>query len=149
MKSKNKKYNRRSIRLENYDYTQKGTYFITICTYKKKCIFGFIKNNKMFSNEYGDVVSDYWYKIPEYFQNASIDEFIIMPNHVHGILIIHYDSENTVGSATLSRCQTPTTKHAATISTGLNNPRLYILTYVNAMNLLGMKKVIILIRKLL
>ena len=80
---------RHSIRLENYDYSQYGAYFITICTYKKKEIFGKIVDGKMILNEYGEIVLKVWNTISEHFENIELDQFVIMPNHVHGIIIIN------------------------------------------------------------
>jgi REP element-mobilizing transposase RayT len=82
------KYHRRSIRLKGYDYSQEGTYFITICTYKKQNIFGEIVNKTMKLNEYGEIANKYWNDIPIHYPNVQLDEYVIMPNHVHGILIV-------------------------------------------------------------
>ena len=83
-----KKYNRRSIRLRGYDYTQEGFYFVTICTYKRKCLFGKIKDGKIHLNKYGEIVKDEWIKTEKIRKNIKIDKFVIMPNHIHGIIII-------------------------------------------------------------
>jgi len=84
-----KKYNRRSIRLPGYDYTQEGFYFVTICTYKHKCLFGKIKDGKIYLNKYGEIVKDEWIKTEKIRKNIKIDKFVIMPNHIHGIIIIN------------------------------------------------------------
>ncbi|MBN2030017.1 transposase [bacterium] len=73
-------HNRRSMRLQGYDYSKAGGYFITICTYKRKCLFGEIMDGKMVKSE--------WLKISRIRENITLDEFIIMPNHLHGIIII-------------------------------------------------------------
>jgi putative transposase len=78
-------HHRRSIRLKEYDYSQAGAYFITVCAWKKENIFGEIKNGEMLLNEYGQIVHGHWDAIPG-LNNAEIDEFIIMPNHIHGIV---------------------------------------------------------------
>ena len=78
---------RKSIRLKGYDYSQPGAYFITICTHNKECIFGEIINQKMALNELGNVVKQSWDQIPEYFPYVSLDQMVIMPNHMHGILL--------------------------------------------------------------
>ena len=88
-----KKYNpkihhRRSVRIKNYDYASDGYYFITICTKNKIEYFGEIINGKMVLNECGKIADQCWREIPEHFPDASLDEYIIMPNHIHGILII-------------------------------------------------------------
>ncbi|MEA5510613.1 transposase [Crocosphaera sp. UHCC 0190] len=81
-------YRTKSIRLPNRDYTQNGWYFVTICTYKKINYFGDIINTKMQRSPIGDIAQQYWVEIPQHHQNIFIDTFIIMPNHIHGIIII-------------------------------------------------------------
>ena len=82
-------FHRRSIRLAGYDYSEAGEYFVTICAYQRKCIFGEIVNGVMELSEFGRIVFDQWKKIPERFGNVELGEFVIMPNHVHGIIILH------------------------------------------------------------
>jgi putative transposase len=83
-----KKHNRRSIRLPEYDYTEPGAYYITICTYQKQCWFGDVVNGEMGYNQLGYIVYSFWQKLPRRFQHIQLDEFVVMPNHLHGILII-------------------------------------------------------------
>jgi putative transposase len=78
--------NRKSIRLKGYDYSQAGLYFITICCDDRKCLFGKISDGKMIFNETGNVANECWLQIPKHFPNAILHEYIIMPNHVHGII---------------------------------------------------------------
>jgi REP element-mobilizing transposase RayT len=87
IKFKNK-YKINSIRLKNYDYSQSGSYFITICLKNRFDYFGQIINKMMILNKYGKIIEKYWMEIPRHFKNIILDEFIIMPNHLHGILII-------------------------------------------------------------
>ena len=82
------KHRGQSRRLPGYDYSQPGKYFVTICTNKNKCLFGSIINNKMKLNYFGRLTEKYWLEIPEHFTNTALDEFIIMPNHIHGIIVI-------------------------------------------------------------
>ncbi len=79
---------RRSIRLKNYDYSQQGAYFLTICTKNKQCLFGDIKEDKIRLNRLGAIVCECWQVIPEHFSHVELDTFVIMPNHIHGILWI-------------------------------------------------------------
>jgi REP element-mobilizing transposase RayT len=79
---------RRSIRLKGYDYSQEGAYFITICTQDRVCLFGDIVDGKMRLNDKGQHVEKCWHEILVHFPNVELDEFVIMPNHVHGILVI-------------------------------------------------------------
>ncbi len=83
-----KNQNRRSIRLKEYDYSQSGWYFITLCTQNKKCLFGQILNDKMVFNEYGKIVEEEWARTKEIRINIDLDYYCIMPNHIHGIIII-------------------------------------------------------------
>lgn len=80
--------NRRSTRLRGYDYARAGAYFVTICTKARACLFGEIVDGAMRTNEAGHVVASLWAVIPEHYVNIGIDEFIVMPNHVHGIIFI-------------------------------------------------------------
>ena len=79
---------RKSIRLRHYNYCQPGSYFITICTHHRECLFGEILNGDMQLGEYGQIVSDCWQAIPEHFPQVQLDEFVVMPNHLHGILVL-------------------------------------------------------------
>lgn len=88
-KNNNKTYNRRSIRLQGYDYSQPGAYFITLCTQNRQCLFGNVIDGKMILNDYGQIAHQCWLEIPHHYPNVELDEFIVMPNHVHGIIIIH------------------------------------------------------------
>ena len=81
-------HHRRSIRLKDYDYSQSGAYFVTICNKNKECLFGDVVDRKMRLNEMGIVVQQCWNVIPEHFPNTVSDEFIVMPNHIHGIIVI-------------------------------------------------------------
>jgi putative transposase len=79
---------RRSIRLQGYDYTRAGAYFITICAENRVCLFGDITNGEMVLNSFGEIASSRWHAIPERFRHVGVDEFVVMPNHIHGIMII-------------------------------------------------------------
>ncbi len=81
-------YHRRSIRLTGYDYAQAGYYFVTIATYRRVHLFGEIVDGKMVSNVAGEMVERLWYEIPKDFPNTALHAFVIMPNHIHGIIEI-------------------------------------------------------------
>lgn len=81
-------HNRQSIRLKEYDYSRNGYYFVTICVKNMECLLGKIKNGEMVLSEIGQIVHKYWYEIPKHFNNVSIDVFVVMPNHFHGIVVI-------------------------------------------------------------
>jgi REP element-mobilizing transposase RayT len=79
---------RKSIRLKGYDYAQQGAYYVTICANERKCVFGDVINGEMVFNEAGKMVEFTWLDLPEHNNNIELDEFIVMPNHVHGIIVI-------------------------------------------------------------
>ncbi|MFN8361845.1 MAG: transposase [Candidatus Kapaibacterium sp.] len=81
-------HHRRSIRLSGYDYSQEGAYFITICCQDKVCRFGTVENDKMMLNECGLIAANEWIALPNRFINIEVDVFQIMPNHIHGIIIV-------------------------------------------------------------
>ena len=94
-------HHRRSIRLQGFDYSKAGAYFITICTHHRLCRFGKIKNGEMRFNPIGWIVSEQWKVIPERYQMVKLDEFVVMPNHIHGIFAI------TTGTRTQSSIPNP------------------------------------------
>ncbi len=79
---------RRSMRLHKRDYSAVGKYFLTICTRNRELIFGTIENKSMRLSPIGNIAERYWKNIPHHFPNIKLDEYCIMPNHIHGILII-------------------------------------------------------------
>ena len=83
-----KSYHRRSIRLPGYDYSLNGSYFVTVCSHDKKCVFGHIGDNKMVLNNIGLLVEKQWLALPEKYTNISLDAYVVMPNHFHGIVTI-------------------------------------------------------------
>ena len=84
----NVKPNRRSIRLPGYDYAQAGWYYVTICTQHKQCFFGEIADGLMQLNAAGSEAQDQWQDLPNRFLGVTLDEFVVMPNHIHGIIVI-------------------------------------------------------------
>ncbi len=91
-------HNRRSIRLKGYDYTRSGAYFITICTHHRECLFGEIENGQMRLNEIGEIVQTWWQWLGSQYEYVGIDRFVVMPNHIHGILILR-DNWGGLGDA--------------------------------------------------
>lgn len=79
-------HRRRSIRLREYDYSQEGGYYITICAFNKQCMFGEIMDGKMILNDVGNIVKDEWLKTPIIRPAIELGEFVVMPNHLHGII---------------------------------------------------------------
>jgi REP element-mobilizing transposase RayT len=91
-----KKHRRRSIRLKDYDYSQSSLYFITICSQDRRCLFGEIADGAMILNDAGQMIHDHWSTLPNRFNSIELHEFIVMPNHFHGI--VKLVSEQTVGA---------------------------------------------------
>jgi putative transposase len=94
-------HNRCSIRLNGYDYSQDGAYFITVCTHNREFLFGGIVDGKMAMNNAGRMAKKCWFDIPIHFPHVALDTFIIMPNHIHGVLVI----TETVGAKNFSPLQ--------------------------------------------
>ena len=105
------KHHRRSIRLVDCDYSGIGAYFITICAHGRLCIFGDIVGTDMRLNRFGEIVDEGWRAIPVHFSKAELDAFVVMPNHVHGIIVI-----TDVGATHASPLQPP-------LSTTPNGPK--------------------------
>lgn len=82
---------RKLLRLEGFDYSQGGAYFVTICAYNKKCIFGHIVDAHMRLNDLGMLVNDVWKQLPKTYLFVSLDNWVIMPNHLHGIIWLKED----------------------------------------------------------
>ena len=79
---------RKSPRLQGYDYSQAGAYFVTICTHHRQHLFGTIADDTMHCNSAGDIATDCWLSIPEHYPDVELDAFVVMPNHVHGIMLL-------------------------------------------------------------
>jgi REP element-mobilizing transposase RayT len=80
--------NRQSVRLQRHDYGSPGGYFVTICTYNRECIFGEICDNQIVLNQAGQSVFASWEETPSRYPDIALDEFVIMPNHLHAIVLI-------------------------------------------------------------
>ena len=106
------KYRIGSKRLQGYDYTSPGKYFITICIKNKIPYFGKIENGEMILSELGIVARDLWIAIPDHCQNIELDEFVIMPDHIHGIISIKTNSDSNIVETT----------HASFLQTNIQNP---------------------------
>src|SRR5512137_1336233 len=89
------RHQRRSIRLPGYDYSQPGAYFLTLCTHERETLFGDVVDDVMRLNDYGEIVAAVWADLPNHYPHVELDAFVIMPNHVHGIIVI---ADNAVGA---------------------------------------------------
>lgn len=84
----NPRFRRHSIRLPGYDYSASGAYFITICTYQRVCFLGEISDDSSHPSEYGAITRSVWDGIPKHYPNVELDAFVVMPNHIHGIVFL-------------------------------------------------------------
>ena len=100
--------NRKSIRLKNYDYTQDGLYFVTICIQNREHLLGEITNGQHIVYDSGKMVDSIWKNLDKYFNGVKTYEFVIMPNHVHGIIGLENSSLNL--SEIIRRFKTFTTR---------------------------------------
>ena len=80
------KQRRRSIRLPGYDYTTPGAYVVTICTYLKEPLLGHVESGNVVLSAYGEVIANVWTRLPRHFPMIDLDQFVVMPNHIHGII---------------------------------------------------------------
>lgn len=103
------KHHRRSIRLRGYDYAQTGAYFVTICTYQRECLFGDVRGGRMECNAHAQIVHEEWAQSAQLRREITVDAFVVMPNHVHGIVIIDANNRTSpsVGATGRSPLQKP------------------------------------------
>ncbi|RXQ88835.1 transposase [Ancylomarina salipaludis] len=105
---------RKHIRLRNFDYSSQAWYFITICTKNRKHTLGKIEDGKMHLSAIGEQAYLYWNKIPQHFPHIELGEFIIMPNHIHGIIdIVHPHHSQVRSSHDLPHPEEKEKKHGA------------------------------------
>jgi putative transposase len=97
-------HRRKSIRLQEYDYSQAGAYFVTMVTYRRDCLFGEITDENVSLSEVGKIAEECWRAIPEHFPFVELGAYVIMPNHVHGIIVI---TDNGRGAAMLRPYDNP------------------------------------------
>jgi putative transposase len=95
---------RQSIRLNGYDYSTSGAYFITICTHEREHLFGDIANEKMEFNTFGDIARSHWQQLSQHHPHIIMDESILMPNHLHGILILESSIDYKKSISEIIRC---------------------------------------------
>ncbi len=79
---------RRTLRLRRYDYSRTGAYFVTICTQNRVCLFGKVTDGTMSLTDAGKMVQTVWNEIPKFYAGVEVDEFVVMPNHIHGIVVL-------------------------------------------------------------
>jgi REP element-mobilizing transposase RayT len=79
------------MRLPTFDYRASGPYFVTICTHTRACLFGSVMDGSMRLNRLGDIVRACWAELPAHNRGLHLDEFVVMPNHVHGLVLLNQD----------------------------------------------------------
>jgi putative transposase len=110
------KYRISSTRLQTWDYSNNGSYFITICTKNREHFFGTIQNGIMQLSETGKLAEQFWIEIPNHFSFIELGNFVVMPNHVHGILIINKIDDLSLSESLETRqCLVSTINSNATI----------------------------------
>ncbi|MCK6509065.1 transposase [Myxococcota bacterium] len=105
MKYDPEKHHRRSIRLKGYDYSRAGAYFVTLCTHDLACLFGDMVEGEMRLNDAGRMIQTVWDEIPMFYPGVDVDEFVIMPNHIHGIVVLVGQVQGHIGQAQIGQAQ--------------------------------------------
>jgi len=88
-------HHRKSIRLQGFDYSRAGAYFVTIVAHGRECLFGEIVDGEMKMNRFGEILNHAWFDLPRHYRHVSLGAFVIMPNHVHGIIVLNEDDSVT------------------------------------------------------
>ena len=101
------KYRVESARLHGWDYTSAGWYFVTICTHNRECVCGDVVNDDVELSPLGEIAYQYWAEIPAHHADVEIDAFVIMPNHVHGVVIIPDRPVETLHATSLHATSLP------------------------------------------
>ena len=126
-------HHRRSIRLKNYDYSQPGAYFITMCAQDRQCAFGEIANGIMQTNAVGNIAATCWQQMPQHFHNTRLDAFVVMPNHIHGIL---FWLDNNAGVQRMGVHRRGVQLNAPTVNAHALDARVIIQPKQNAVNVI-------------
>ena len=110
-------YRRRSIRLKGYDCSQTGAYHVVLCTHRRTCLFGEVTADGMQPSEPGEMVARSWLRLPGKFPHVDVDAFVLMPNHLHGIILI--TAPNAVGA---DPCVRPSSSESGTVGAHAGAP---------------------------
>ncbi len=97
---------RRSVRLSEYDYTQAGMYFITVVAHGRQCVFGDLVGGEIRLSEAGRIVRDCWTAIPDHCSGCAVTSFVVMPNHVHGVLTLP-DNDGSAAQSSITHTERP------------------------------------------
>ncbi|MDA0786888.1 MAG: transposase [Proteobacteria bacterium] len=102
---------RQTLRLRHHDYSAPGAYFVTICTHRHKCICGSIPNTAFEPNSLGEIVTQSWAELPDHYPNLQLDVFVVMPNHIHGLIFLTETSPRRPLSEIVRGFKTFSAKH--------------------------------------
>jgi REP element-mobilizing transposase RayT len=91
-----RKHHRRSIRLKGYDYSLAGAYFVTVCVHRGRCLLGEIRDGEMHLNGLGEIAAAAWDDLPNHYPHVVLGAFVVMPNHVHGVVVLDDVDTRTV-----------------------------------------------------
>lgn len=116
------KYRIPSTRLQNWDYGSNAMYFVTLCTQRRICYFGEIHNKIMKLSPSGAIADELWYEIKNHATNIELGEFVVMPNHVHGIIMINGDNDQIAGDNTVETTHALSLPHALSIPPSTDPP---------------------------
>jgi len=100
-------HRRRSLRLKGFDYSRPGAYYLTVCVQNRDCLFGNCANGLVELNSAGKMIQEVWEEIPKYYPGVGIDQFVVMPNHAHGIITLSADSKPIVSPSGTGQAQGP------------------------------------------
>jgi putative transposase len=109
------RHHRRSIRLQGYDYRLAGAYFVTLCSQDRACLFGDLKDGQMHLSDIGRIVQEEWLRAEIVRAHVELDAFVVMPNHLHGIIVLSGDVED--------RLPTPIPRPDLIVPVGATQPR--------------------------
>lgn len=101
------RHHRRSIRLKGYDYRRAGAYFVTVCTRERECFFGEVSHGQVCLNALGQIVAETWQEIPSHFERAAVHALVVMPNHIHGVILLKDEYGADAASAVGARHAVP------------------------------------------
>ena len=130
-------HHRRSVRLRGYDYTRTGAYFVTICAHGRECLFGEMRANVMHLGPLGEIATAAWQDIPRHFPAVEIDAMVVMPNHLHGIIMLaetnlgakHFPLEN---ASPLQQTGNPRGTHPGSLAAIIQNYKSIAARKINA-----------------
>lgn len=117
----NNKYRIETIRLKEWNYAASGWYFITICTYNRTHLFGKMAESGILLNEIGSIAAQCWQEIPQHFSQTTLDQFVVMPNHIHGIVIIDSEPSDQTATGNVETRQAQPSKYNRVASPTLAN----------------------------